>query len=427
MKFNEQWLREWVNPEIDTDALAHQLTMAGLEVDAVEPVAPPFSGVVVGHVVSVAPHPNADRLRVCRVDVGEGEPLEIVCGAPNVAEGQKVPTARIGAVLPGDFRIKKSKLRGVVSFGMLCSAVELGLATEAEGLMILPGDAEPGIDVRDYLKLDDVTIEIGLTPNRGDCLSIQGIAREVAVANGLPLDEPEIVNVAVSHQEKRSVTLADPAACPRYIGRVIKGVDPRAETPLWMRERLRRCGINTINPVVDVTNYVMLELGQPMHAFDLDKLAGGIHVRRAENGEKLILLDGREVSLSDDTLVIADDEKAVALAGIMGGEATAVSDGTRDIFLESAHFSRAALAGRARRHGLHTDSSYRFERGVDFELPVKAMKRATALLLEIAGGEAGPLIEANSPERMPVRGEITLRADTLTRLLGVEVAPARVT
>ena len=426
MKFSEQWLREWVDPAVNTQELAHQLTMAGLEVDAIEPVAGEFSKVVVGEVLSVEPHPDADRLRVCQVNVGGDEPLNIVCGAPNVAEGLKVPAALIGAQLPGGFKIKKSKLRGVPSFGMLCSAVELGLAEQADGLMILPGEAEAGTDVRKLLELDDVAIEIGLTPNRGDCLSIRGIAREVGVINNLNVTEPDIDNVAITLQDKFPVTLVDAKACPRYIGRIIKGIDPCAETPLWMQERLRRCGVRSLGPVVDVTNYVMLELGQPMHAFDLDKLSGGIKVRGANNGEKISLLDGQTLTLQDNTLVIADEEGAVAVAGIMGGEASAVGDGTRDIFLESAFFSRDALAGRARQYGLHTDSSYRFERGVDFDLPVKAMKRATQLLLEIVGGAAGPLIEANSPEHLPQRPDITLKAERIGRMLGVEIGGAQV-
>ncbi len=426
MKFNEQWLREWVDPAVGTDALAHQLTMAGLEVDAVEPVAAEFSQVVVGEVVSVEPHPDADRLRVCQVNVGEAEPLTIVCGAANVATGVKVPTALVGAVLPGGLKIKKSKLRGVRSFGMLCSAVELGLAEQADGLMLLPDNAPAGEDVRNYLQLDDVVIEIGLTPNRGDCLSLLGVAREVAVINQSALVEPESDSVAIAIQDKLPVTLADAAACPRYIGRTIRGIDPSAQTPLWMQERLRRCGVRSVSPVVDVTNYVMLELGQPMHAFDLDRLNGGIHVRSARQGEKIALLDGQTLSLQDNTLVVADDNGAVALAGIMGGEATAVGDETQNIFLESAFFARDAIVGRPRQYGLHTDSSYRFERGVDFELPVKAMKRASALLLEIVGGEAGPIIEANVPEQLPVRNDITLRADRITRLLGIELPAAQV-
>lgn len=426
MKFSEQWLREWVDPAVTTEQLSHQLTMCGLEVDAIEPVAPSFSSVVIGEVVSVVPHPDADRLRVCQVNVGS-EQLTIVCGAANVAEGLKVPAALIGAVLPNGLAIKRSKLRGVESFGMLCSAVELGLVESAAGLMILPADAKPGMSVRDYLRLDDVTIEIGLTPNRGDCLSIQGIAREVAVINQLPLSEPEIGNVLIRRQDQFPVALSAPEACPRYIGRIIKGVNPRAETPDWMKERLRRCDVRSISPIVDVTNYVMLELGQPMHAFDFGRLEGGIQVRYAASGESLKLLDGQSVALTPDTLVIADHLKPLAMAGIMGGDESAVSDETCDIFLESAFFAPAALMGRARQYGLHTDSSHRFERGVDFELPVRAMRRATALLLEIVGGEAGQLIEANASDHLPVRQAISLRADRIRRLLGLELPQPQVT
>lgn len=425
MKFSEQWLREWVNPGVSIAELAHQLTMAGLEVDAIEPVAAQFNKVVVGEVFSVEPHPDADRLRVCKVSVG-GETLSIVCGAPNVAEGQKVPTALTGAQLPNGLKIKKSKLRGVESFGMLCSAVELGMAESSDGLLLLPAAAEPGTDVRELLQLNDVTIEIGLTPNRGDCLSIAGIAREVGVANQAALAEPEISDVAPAHDETVPVTLAAPDACPRYIGRVIKGVNPPAQTPLWMRERLRRSDIRSISPVVDVTNYVMLELGQPMHAFDLARLKGGIEVRYARAGEQLILLDGQEVSLQPNTLVIADRQAPLAMAGIMGGEPSSVTDDTVDLFLESAFFSPDTIIGKARQYGLHTDSSHRFERGVDFDLPRRAMQRATQLLLEIVGGEAGPVIEAVEQDKLPQRQPITLRRERIKRLLGIDLAPAQI-
>jgi len=425
MKFSEQWLREWVNPAVSTDALAHQLTMAGLEVDAVEPVAAEFNNVVVGEVLSVEPHPDADRLRVCKVNVGS-ETLSIVCGAPNVAEWLKVPAALIGARLPNGLKIKKSKLRGVESFGMLCSAVELGMAESSEGLMLLPADAEAGADVRELLQLDDVTIEIGLTPNRGDCLSIAGIAREAGVVNQTAVAEPELEDMAPTHDETFPVTLAAAEACPRYIGRVIKGVNAKAQTPLWMQERLRRSDVRSISPVVDVTNYVMLELGQPMHAFDLARLNGGIEVRYAKQGEPLTLLDGQEVTLQDGTLVIADQNGPLAMAGIMGGEPSSVTDASVDLFLESAFFDPDAIIGKARQYGLHTDSSHRFERGVDFELPARAMQRATQLLLEIVGGEAGPVIEAVEKNKLPQRQPITLRPARIKRLLGMELATAEV-
>ena len=427
MKFNEQWLREWVNPAVNTQQLAHQLTMAGLEVDAIEAVAADFSKVVIGEVLSVEKHPNADKLRVCQVNVGQDEPLNIVCGASNVACGVKVPAALVGAILPGGMKIKKSKLRGEPSFGMLCSAVELGLADDADGLMILPADAEAGMDIREYLGLDDVSIEIGLTPNRGDCLSVLGIAREVSVAHRTVLTDVDITNVAIETQEKFPLTVLAPDACPRYLGRVIKGVNVNATTPLWMQERLRRSGVRSLGPVVDVTNYVMLELGQPMHAFDLAKLNGQVCVRLAENGEKLTLLDGQEITLKDNILVIADADTPIAMAGIMGGETSSVTEETKDIFLESAFFHPDAIVGRARQYGLHTDSSHRFERGVDFDMPVKAIKRASELLLQITGGQAGPLIEANSANDLPARPDITLRSERIRRLLGVDVPVAQVT
>jgi phenylalanyl-tRNA synthetase beta chain len=426
MKFSEQWLREWVNPSVSTDELCHQLTMAGLEVDAVEPVAGEFSGVVVGEVVKVEPHPDADKLRVTQVNVGAEELLTIVCGAPNVCEGMKAPTAVVGAKLPGDFKIKKAKLRGVPSFGMLCSASELGLAESAGGLMALPDDAAVGEDLRSYLDLDDVTIELGLTPNRGDCLSIAGIARETGVLNQCDVSGPEIESVAPGSDETLSIEVKADDACPRYIGRVIRGINVGAVTPLWMQERLRRCGIRSLGPVVDVTNYVLLELGQPMHAFDLAKLNGGVVVRRAGQGEKLTLLNEQEVELDSETLIIADHNGPLALAGVMGGEASAVGDETVDIFLESAFFSPESIAGRARRYGLHTDSSHRFERGVDPQLAEMAMERATTLLLDIVGGVAGPLEEVSTESELPQYHPIHLRSQRITRVLGADIAASEV-
>ncbi|HEB57781.1 MAG TPA: phenylalanine--tRNA ligase subunit beta [Gammaproteobacteria bacterium] len=418
MKFSEQWLREWVDPPVSTEELAHQLTMAGLEVDAIEPVAGEFSKVVVAEVQSVEAHPDADRLRVCQVDAGQGEPLQIVCGAANVRAGLKVPCALVGATLPGDFRIKKSKLRGVASHGMLCSEQELGLAESAEGLMELPANAPVGEDIRVYLKLDDHTIELGLTPNRGDCLSIAGIARETAVLNRLTSQGPALAPVPPRHKDTLTVSLSAEAACPHYAGRIVRKVDVTAATPLWMVERLRRSGIRSLGPVVDVTNYVLLELGQPMHAFDLAKLDGNIDVRLATAGETLTLLDGQEVTLDADSLVIADDSHPVALAGIMGGADTAVSDATRDIFLESAFFDPEAMAGKARRYGLHTDSSHRFERGVSPDLQVLALERATALLVEIVGGEPGPVIEVGDAAALSQRAPVPLRLSRIPRILG---------
>ncbi|MCW8906986.1 MAG: phenylalanine--tRNA ligase subunit beta, partial [Sedimenticola sp.] len=421
MKFSEAWLREWVNPPVKTAELADQLSMAGLEVDSVEPVAGAFKGVVVGEVLTREQHPDADKLSVCSVSTGSGDPLQIVCGAPNVAAGQKVPVAVVGALLPGNFKIKKAKLRGVVSQGMICSAAELGLAASSDGIMPLAADAEIGVDVRDYLQLDDQAIEVDLTPDRGDCLGLAGLAREVGVINRSPVTPPAMEPVVASTDADFPVSLEAPEACPRYLCRVVRGIDPAAETPLWMKERLRRSDLRPISPVVDITNYVMLELGQPMHGFDLARLDGTIRVRMAQEGEPLRLLDGQEVALRADTLVIADREKPVAMAGIMGGEESSVTDGTRDILLESAFFTPMAISGKARSYGLHTDSSHRFERGVDPQLQRRAIERATRLLLDIAGGEPGPVVEACDESRIEARPRILLRRERVARVLGVRI------
>lgn len=425
MKFSEQWLREWVNPPVTAAELAEQLTMAGLEVDSVTPVAGAFSGVVVGEVLSVEPHPDADKLRVCSVSAG-GEPLQIVCGAPNVCVGMKVPTALIGALLPGDFKIKKSKLRGVESSGMLCSARELGLSEDAAGLMALPVDAPVGTDIRAYLGLDDTCIEVDLTPNRGDCLGLAGIAREIGVLNRCAVAGPAMDPVPAGIEDTFRVQVSAPEDCPRYLGRVIRGIDPKAATPLWMQEKLRRGGIRSLGPVVDVTNYVLLELGQPMHAFDLATLSGGIEVRHARAGEQLTLLDEKVIKLDTDSLLIADADKPLALAGIMGGAGSGVSNDTDSLFLECAFFTPARIAGRARQYGLHTDSSHRFERGVDYQLQHRALERATALLVELVGGQAGPVIEVTSETHLPRVAPITLRAARLQRLLGLRPDDATV-
>ncbi|WP_136067630.1 phenylalanine--tRNA ligase subunit beta [Modicisalibacter radicis] len=420
MKFSEQWLREWVSPDLATRALADQVTMAGLEVDAVERVAAVFSGVVVAEVLSREPHPDADKLSVCRVDDGSAEPVQVVCGASNVAGGQKVAFARVGAVLPDDFKIKRAKLRGVESRGMICSASELGLEEEASpGILELPLDAPAGVDFRDWMGLDDVTIEVDLTPNRGDCLSLKGLAREVGVLNRLPVDEPDVAAQAVVHDASFAVHVAAAEACPRYVGRIVKNVDADAATPLWMVERLRRSGVRAIHPLVDVTNYVMLELGQPMHAFDLANLEQAIEVRYAREGETLVLLDGQRIALRDDTLIIADAEKPLAIAGVMGGEFSGVGETTRDVFLEAAFFTPLAVAGQARSYGLHTDASHRFERGVDPALTRQAIERATQLLLAIAGGEPGPLSETASPDHLPGEREILLRAARIEQCLSM--------
>ena len=421
MRFSEAWLREWVNPDISTDELVDQLSMAGLEVDSVAPAAPAFSGVVVGRVLGREQHPDADKLSVCSVDIGEDEPSQIVCGAKNVAAEMKVPVATVGARLPGDFKIKKAKLRGVHSFGMICSASELGLAESSDGIMPLPGDAPVGKDFRDYMALDDTCIEVDLTPDRGDCLSIAGIARDVGVIWKTPVKRPEVNSITTCIRSEIEVKIDAPAECPRYACRIIKGIDASAETPQWMTEKLRRGGVRPISPVVDVTNYVMLELGQPMHGFDLARIAGGIRVRLAGPGEKLILLDGTEIALQEGSLVIADHEKPLALAGIMGGEDSGVTETTTDILLESAFFTPTAIIGKARAYGLHTDSSHRFERGVDHQLQVMALERATALLLDIVGGEAGPVVEAVSEQHLPAAPTIRLRRDQVPRILGVEI------
>ncbi|MDJ0740586.1 MAG: phenylalanine--tRNA ligase subunit beta [Gammaproteobacteria bacterium] len=426
MKFSEAWLREWVNPDITTAQLADQLTMAGLEVDSVEPAAPPFSGVVVGEVLSRAPHPDADKLSVCSVDIGGDASAPIVCGASNVAAGMKVAVATVGAKLPGDFKIKRAKLRGVESLGMICSAAELGLADSSDGILPLPADAPVGRDFRDYLVLDDPCIDVDLTPDRADCLSVAGIAREVGVLNRAEVCEPAIDPVTPVIDDVFDVGLDAPAACPRYLCRILRGIDATAETPDWMVEKLRRSGLRAISPVVDVTNYVLLELGQPMHGFDLTQLNGGIRVRMATNGETLTMLDGSDVTLRDDTLVIADHGKALAMAGIMGGAASGVTGATRDVLLESAFFSPLAIAGKARSYGLHTDSSHRFERGVDYALQRRAMERATALLLDIVGGRPGPINEVVADDELPTCTPVALRRTRIQRLLGVAIDDATV-
>ena len=421
MRFSEKWLREWVNPSLSTDELVAQVTMAGLEVDGVEPAAGEFSGVVVAEIVSAEPHPDASKLQLCKVDAGEAEPLQIVCGAANARVGIKVPCAKIGAVLPGDFKIKRAKLRGVESFGMLCAMQELGLEESSDGLMELPLDAPVGADIREYLALNDQIIEVDLTPNRGDCLGVAGLAREVGVLNKAEVTAVSCGEVTQSITDTFPVEIQAKQQCPRYMGRIIKGVDLNKPTPIWMVERLRRSGIRSIDPVVDVTNYVLLELGQPMHAFDLNRLQGGICVRLADAGEKLTLLDGQEIELTNDSLVIADKEKPLALAGVMGGEDSGVNADTQDLFLESAFFDPIAIAGKARSYGLHTDSSHRFERGVDFELQRNAMERATALLVDIVGGDVGPIIEELSTEQLPHLPSIQLRRDRINRVLGCDI------
>ncbi|ORL64925.1 phenylalanine--tRNA ligase subunit beta [Pseudomonas putida] len=426
MKFSEQWLRGWVNPQVSRDELVARLSMAGLEVDSVTPAAGQFSGIVVGEILTTEQHPDADKLRVCQVSNGQ-ETFQVVCGAPNARPGIKIPFAMIGAELPGDFKIKKAKLRGVESFGMLCSAAELQISEENDGLLELAADAPVGEDIRAYLNLDDASIEIGLTPNRGDCLSIAGLARDVSALYDTPVTRPVVPAVPAAHDEVRPVEVSAPAACPRYLGRVIRNVDLSKPTPLWMVERLRRSDVRSIDAAVDITNYVMLELGQPMHAFDLAEINGGIRVRMAEEGEKLVLLDGQEVALRADTLVIADHTRALAIAGVMGGEHSGVNtEKTHDLFLESAFFEPISVAGKARSYGLHTDASHRYERGVDSQLAREAMERATALVLEIVGGEAGPIVEAVSEQHLPKVAPVTLRAERINQMLGMDMDAAQV-
>jgi len=430
MKFSESWLREWVNPSLTTEELEAQVTMAGLEVDAVDPVAADFTGIVVGEVVSREQHPDADKLSLCQVSDGS-ETFQIVCGAANVREGLKIPFAKIGAVLPTPdgkgFKIKKAKLRGVESFGMLCAESEMGMAETSDGLMELAADAPLGADIREYLNLNDSIIEVDLTPNRADCLSVKGLAREVGTLNKVDVTSPVISAVAATIEDTFSVNLKAADACPKYVGRVLKGVDVKAKTPLWMVEKLRRSGVRSIDPIVDVTNFVLLEQGQPMHAFDLAKLNGAIDVRMATANEELTLLDGQEIKLNDDTLVVADQSGALCIAGVMGGESSSVTEATQDIFLEVAYFNPIAIAGKARNYGLHTDSSHRFERGVDYRLQVTAMERATQLIIEICGGQAGPVVETVEESAMPAEASVVLRASRVKQVLALELPKADIT
>jgi len=435
MKFSESWLREWVNPALSSDELAHQITMAGLEVDGVEPVAGEFTGVIIGEVVECGPHPDADKLQITKISLGDyssdkvekGELVDIVCGAKNCRKGLKVAVATVGAVLPGDFKIKKAKLRGVPSFGMLCSESEIGLSDSSDGIMELAQDAPVGICVREYLDLNDVTIDVDLTANRGDCLGIKGLAREVGVLNSQAVEEVKIIAITSTIDDVREITIEAGEACPRYLGRVIKGINPNAQTPLWMVEKLRRCGTRSIDPVVDVTNYVLLELGHPMHAFDLAKIEGGIKVRFANSAEKLTLLDENEVTLKESTLVIADSNKALAIAGIFGGLDSSVTSNSTDIFLESAFFAPLAILGKARQYGLHTDASHRYERGIDPTLQYDAMERATQLLLDIVGGQAGPIVEAKSADNIPQTKDVSLRREKLDSRIGHHIEDKKVT
>ncbi len=422
MKIAESWLREWVNPDLDTEALGHQLTMLGHEVDAIEYEGEGLADVVIAEVIEVEKHPDADKLSVCKVSDGGDELIDIVCGAPNVVKGMKTPLAKPGVRLPNGMKLRKAKIRGVVSNGMLCSAVELGLGDESDGIMHLADDATTGSPFIDYLGLPDASIDLDLTPNRGDCFSVLGIARDLAALTGDSLKDPAVTAIPAAVDAVQAVELVEPAGCPRFAGRVIRGIDPTARSPVWMTERLRRSGLRGISPVVDITNYVMLEYGQPLHAYDASLLQGPIRPRLARSGEKVTLLDEKEVELRDDTLIITDDTGPIGIAGIMGGLSTAVTDNTTDVFFEAAFWPQDFMAGRARGYGMHTDASLRFERGVDPEGQGRAVDRATELLLEIAGGEAGQLVVESDEEHLPERACINLREDHVTRLLGLEIA-----
>ncbi len=426
MKLSEHWLREWVNPRVSVEQLTEQLTMAGLEVDDVEHQGVGLEGILVGKILEAVQHPNADKLQVCDIDIG-GETLSIICGAPNARKGLFVAVAVIGCQLPNGMKIKKAKLRGVESQGMLCSESELGFSEESDGILELPESVTVGQTLIEALQLNDVVIDVDLTPNRGDCLSIRGIAREVGVLNQIDVSEVSIDAVEPKIDDVLNIELSAPEACPRYVGRVIKGINAEAQTPEWMKRKLEVSGIRAIEPAVDVTNYVLLELGHPLHAFDLANLSGGIRVRWANTDETLSLLDGQEVKLSKDTLVIADEEKALAIAGVMGGKFSGISCHTTDIFLESAFFQPQFIAGKARTYGLHSDAAHRFERGVDFELQVLAIERATQLLLDIVGGQPGLILDVKNTEAMPSHTDVVLRRHRIERLLGIELDDDTVT
>lgn len=425
MKFSESWLRTLVDPELSSEELAHRLTMAGLEVEELDRVAPPFNNVVVAQVLEVTRHPDADRLNVCRVDTGCGASTTIVCGAPNVAVGLRVPCALPGAQLPGDFVIKVAKVRGIESSGMLCSARELGIAEDASGLLVLPADAPVGQSIRDYLDLDDRLFTLKLTPNRADCLSLTGVAREVAAIAGVPAKLIEVPEVAATIADQRPVVLDAPEACPLYCGRIIKGVNAKAPAPEWMTRRLERSGVRSISALVDVTNYVMLELGQPLHAFDNTKLEGVVHARMAKPDERLLLLNEQIVAVDADILMISDDVKPLAMAGIMGGEDSGITLETSELFLESAFFAPQAIAGRARRYGFGSDASHRFERGVDFGGTRRAIERATQLILDICGGAAGPVVAARAV--MPARNPVRLRTARAAMVIGMPLTAEQIT
>ncbi|MCG6504459.1 phenylalanine--tRNA ligase subunit beta [Kingella sp. SNUBH-2017] len=425
MQFSYSWLKTQADTELSADKLEHLLTMSGLEVEEAETAAPAFAGVVIAEVKSVEKHPDADRLNVTQVDAGTGELVQIVCGAPNVKAGIKVPCSLPGAVLPGNFKIKPAKMRGVVSNGMLCSTDELGLPDDGvNGLHVLPQDAPVGANIREYLDLDDTVFTLKITPNRADCLSIKGIAREVSALTGCTFKQPAIHAAPITGSRKQPVQIDAPADCGRFISRVIENVNARATTPDWMKQRLERSGIRSISALVDIGNYVMLEIGQPMHVFDADKLSGSLHIRRAREGETLECLNEKTVSLSENTLVVADEKSALSLAGLMGGAASAVSDGTRNIVLEAAWFAPAVIAGKSRQYGFGSDSSFRFERGVDYRLQADAIERATELVLQICGGQVGEMVEAVGD--LPSEKRVGVRLSRVAKVLGVDIAAEQV-
>ena len=426
MKFSEKWLREWVDPSLSTEELAHRLTMIGHEVDGLDPQGDGLEGVIVGEVISAGKHPDADRLSVCQVSTGNDDVIEVVCGAPNVRAGMKSPFAPAGTRLPNGMKLRKSKIRGVVSNGMLCSAIELGLGDESDGIVELADDAPTGQALTEYFDLPDVTFDLDLTPNRGDCFSVLGIARDVSAMSGQSMKDPAVNPVPPQVDDAHPVELVYPPGCPRFAARVVRGIDMSAESPLWMKERLRRSGLRSIHPVVDVTNYVMLELGQPLHAYDLARLDGPIRPRLAIDGEKLTLLDENTVELLPNTLVITDDSGPIGMAGIMGGLSTAVTSETVDVFFEAAFFPPQTLAGIARQYGMHTDASMRFERGVDPYHQVRAIERATELLVNIAGGKPGPLIDHVVTEQLPEPGTLALRRSRLKKILGDDIPADKV-
>jgi phenylalanyl-tRNA synthetase beta chain len=423
MNISTRWLREWVNPDVSDLELSEKLTMAGLEVDQIAPVAPPFEGLVVGHVVACGKHPNADKLSLCEVDVGTGENLQIICGAPNVRQDLKVAVATVGSTLPNGLKIKRAKLRGVESNGMLCSESEIGISEAHDGIIELDSKAKIGDDVRSVLDLDDQIIELDITPNRGDCFSVLGVAREVCVNYNLSLPALEFKANQKGKRAFKSI-VSNPKECPRYLTRVIEGVDNNASTPDWMAQKLQRANQQLHSPIVDITNYVLLELGQPMHAFDLSKINGNINVRSAKKNEELELLNGQSVTLSEDTLVIADEKSAIAIAGVIGGMGSSTLESSTEILLEAAFFEPVAISGVARSYGLHTEASLRFERGVDFKMAGHAMERATELVLEICGGEASEINETVDAKSLPELEPIQISIEKISKVLGFDLDPA---